>query len=63
MVYMDVLGQPMLILGSHNIALDLLEKRSALYSDRAQSAMVDLYAIDFLDTTSHSDPGLPQNWL
>ncbi|EIW55444.1 cytochrome P450 [Trametes versicolor FP-101664 SS1] len=48
MVYMDVLGQPMLILGTHDVAFDLLEKRSALYSDRVQSAMVDLSGFDWL---------------
>lgn len=42
---MNVLGQPMLILGTHDIALDLLEKRSALYSDRSQSTMVHLYVV------------------
>ena len=33
----------MIILGSHEVAIDLLEKRSANYSDRAPSAMADLY--------------------
>lgn len=42
LVYLDVLGQPILLLGSHDAALDLLEKRSALYSDRVHSPMVDL---------------------
>lgn len=56
---MDVLGQPMLILGTHDVAFDLLEKRSALYSDRVQSAMVDLCVITFLDIVSRSDAVLP----
>ena len=40
-VYLEVLGQPMIILGSHETALDLLEKRSAIYSDRMSSVMID----------------------
>ena len=41
-MYLEVLGQPMVILGSHEAALDLLEKRSAIYSDRVPSVMVEL---------------------
>ena len=33
----------MIILGTHEAAIDLLEKRSANYSDRAPSAMAELY--------------------
>nr|BED43030.1 cytochrome P450 monooxygenase [Trametes versicolor] len=38
-VYLDALGQPMIILGSHEAANELLEKRSANYSDRISSVM------------------------
>ncbi|KAJ8475189.1 hypothetical protein ONZ51_g6728 [Trametes cubensis] len=38
-VYLDALGQPMIILGSHEAANELLEKRSANYSDRVPSVM------------------------
>ncbi|RPD69162.1 cytochrome P450 [Lentinus tigrinus ALCF2SS1-7] len=41
-VYLDVLGQPMIVLGSHQVATDLLEKRSANYSDRSASPMVEI---------------------
>lgn len=41
-VYLDVLGQPMIILGTHEAAVDLLEKRSANYSDRSTLIMGDL---------------------
>lgn len=41
-VYLDVLGQPILLLGTHEAAIDLLDKRSALYSDRVHSPMVNL---------------------
>ncbi|KAL1941769.1 hypothetical protein VTO73DRAFT_6769 [Trametes versicolor] len=56
MVYMNVLGQPMLILGSHDIALDLLEKRSALYSDRSQSTMAHLGGFDWIFSTMSYGP-------
>lgn len=41
-VYLDALGQPMIILGSHEAALELLDKRSANYSDRQDSPMREL---------------------
>ena len=41
-VYLEVLGQPIIVLGSHETALDLFEKRSAIYSDRMPSVMVKL---------------------
>ena len=41
-IHLDVFGQPMIILGSHEAAIDLLEKRSANYSDRSPSPMVDM---------------------
>ena len=41
-VHLDALGQPMIILGSHEAALELLDKRSANYSDRPPSAMREL---------------------
>ena len=42
-LYLDVCGQPMIILGSHEVAIDLLEKRSGNYSDRSSSIMANLY--------------------
>ena len=41
-MHLDVLGQPVIVLGSHEAASDLLEKRSSNYSDRAPSPMVDM---------------------
>ncbi|KAI0357869.1 CyP450 monooxygenase [Trametes cingulata] len=38
-LYLDAFGQPMIILGSHEAANELLEKRSANYSDRMPSVM------------------------
>ena len=34
MVYLNILGQPTVIINSHQIALDLFEKRSSKYSGR-----------------------------
>jgi len=43
LTYIDVLGQPILVINDHNVAVDLLEKRGQIYSDRHQSVMlVDL---------------------
>ncbi|RXW19445.1 hypothetical protein EST38_g6411 [Candolleomyces aberdarensis] len=42
LLYLEVLGQGMLILGSHRRAVDLLEKRAAIYSDRPTLALTDL---------------------
>ncbi|EIW53604.1 CyP450 monooxygenase [Trametes versicolor FP-101664 SS1] len=41
-VYLDVFGQPMVVLGTHESAVELLEKRSANYSDRMHSVMAAL---------------------
>ena len=44
LVYVDVFGQPMIFLNSEKAAIDLLEKRSANYSDRGSSVMLkDVY--------------------
>ncbi|TBU23430.1 cytochrome P450 [Dichomitus squalens] len=41
-VYLYAFGQPMIIIGSHEAASELLDKRSANYSDRQPSAMREL---------------------
>ncbi|OJT03486.1 O-methylsterigmatocystin oxidoreductase [Trametes pubescens] len=56
LVYLDVLGQPILLLGTHEAAIDLLDKRSALYSDRVHSPMVDLGGFDWVLTMIHYGP-------
>ena len=43
LIYLDVLGQPMVVLGSYKVARELLDKRSANYSDRPRSIMAQLY--------------------
>ncbi|KAM5531259.1 hypothetical protein V8D89_015060 [Ganoderma adspersum] len=41
-VYLNAGGQPMIVLGSHEAAIDLLEKRSSNYSDRLFSCVASL---------------------
>ena len=43
MVYLDVVGRKIVVLGSYKIARELLDKRSANYSDRPTSIMAKLY--------------------
>ncbi|CAE6444282.1 unnamed protein product [Rhizoctonia solani] len=40
-IYMNMMGQPVVILNSARAASDLLEKRSAIYSDRVNAQMVE----------------------
>ncbi|TFK92459.1 cytochrome P450 [Polyporus arcularius HHB13444] len=47
-VYLEVLGQSVVILSSYSVASDLMEKRSANYSDRPQSVMVNLTNLDWI---------------
>ena len=42
-IYLNVLGQHTVVLGTLKAARDLLDKRSANYSDRPTSVMVQLY--------------------
>ena len=53
-IHLDVFGQPMIILGSHEAAIDLLEKRSANYSDRAPSPMAELYVLLSMESQPYS---------
>jgi hypothetical protein len=44
-----VLGQPIIIIGSAKVAVDLLDKRSAIYSDRPVCTMGNYLSISQLD--------------
>ncbi|KAI0654114.1 cytochrome P450 [Cubamyces menziesii] len=46
-VYLEVFGQPMVLLGTHDAAMDLMEKRSYKYSDRPPSIMSSLAGWDW----------------
>ncbi|KAL7281056.1 hypothetical protein ACG7TL_004358 [Trametes sanguinea] len=48
LVYLNMAGQPIVLLGTHEAAVELLEKRSSIYSDRNQSTMVSLTGWDWL---------------
>ena len=41
-MYFKLFGQPVLVVDSYDAASDLLEKRSANYSDRPESVMAQL---------------------
>ncbi|RPD54268.1 cytochrome P450 [Lentinus tigrinus ALCF2SS1-7] len=47
-VYLDAFGQPIIILGTHEDAVELLDKRASKYSNRKFSAMADLTGISWL---------------
>lgn len=39
LIYLNVLGQPIYILGSFRVAFELMDKRSTIYSDRPYTVM------------------------
>jgi len=53
LTYLSVAGVPILIVNSHRIALDLLEKRGQIYSGRPRGVMAEL-----IGQTFHSLPVL-----
>ncbi|KAI0643941.1 CyP450 monooxygenase [Trametes meyenii] len=46
-VYLSAFGQSMLVLGTHEAAIELLEKRSAKYADKVHSTMAKLTGWDW----------------
>ena len=54
-VYLDACGQPMIILGTHEDAMELLDKRAANYSDRKFSSMAEL-SVPIQCTHADTDP-------
>ncbi|KAG8881760.1 hypothetical protein FRB97_009169 [Tulasnella sp. 331] len=44
LTYLNIAGRPVLILNTHEAAIDLLEKRSEIYSDRPPLVMAELSA-------------------
>ncbi|KAL1939472.1 hypothetical protein VTO73DRAFT_10028 [Trametes versicolor] len=48
LVYLESFGQPLLVIGTHETALDLLEKRSAKYADKVHSTMASLAGWDWV---------------
>ncbi|KAI1790237.1 cytochrome P450 [Ganoderma leucocontextum] len=47
-IYMDVLGQPMIVVNSYEVASELLDKRSATFSGRPRLMMTELVGMDWL---------------
>ena len=41
-VYLNAFGTPVIVLGTHQAAVDLLEKRSSIYSERNMTEMAKL---------------------
>lgn len=41
-MYLNILQQPTIVIGSADVAIELMEKRSGLYSDRPLSTMGEL---------------------
>ena len=52
MTYVSVLGQGILVLNSRRVAVDLLEKRSGIYSDRPHSIVLCDYMTEGLSLAS-----------
>lgn len=44
-MYINILGQPMIVIGSVDIALELMDKRSGIYSDRPFSTLDDMLVL------------------
>ena len=51
-VYLHVFGQGLVFLNSHAAAIELMERRSATYSDRAPLVMVTELFVPYTDTIS-----------
>ncbi|KAI0643943.1 cytochrome P450 [Trametes meyenii] len=47
-MYLEAFGQPMIVLGTQEAAVDLLEKRSAKYADKPRSVMAYLAGWDWV---------------
>ena len=44
-MFLHLLGKPVVILSSENVARDLLDKRSSIYSDRPRIALWELCVV------------------
>ena len=50
MVYLEAMGQPILVLNSLEAIKDLLVSRAENYSDRPDSPLLDLYVLKLVKT-------------
>ena len=56
MVYLKVFGQHTVAINSYELAVELLDKRSAVYSDRPDMVMGKLYVTSY-DSSATERPG------
>ncbi|KAM5534500.1 hypothetical protein V8D89_011832 [Ganoderma adspersum] len=47
-IYMDILGQPMIVVNSYEMACELLDKRSATFSGRPELVMAELAGMEWM---------------
>ncbi|KAI0807634.1 cytochrome P450 [Fomes fomentarius] len=55
-IYLSAFGRPMIVLGSHEAAIDLLGKRSVNYSSRPHNPMLDMAGISWALTLQPLEP-------
>jgi len=55
LVYLNVAGQPIVVLNSHKVAGDLLDRRSRIYSDRPHNIVGCIMTGGLLFALSHFD--------
>ena len=55
LVYLELLGQPVLVLNSYDAAVELLEKRSQIYSDRPKLCMAGELCVTRPRQPTHCD--------
>ncbi len=58
--YLPLMGQSIAILGSARVLSDLLDKRSAVTSDKLQSVLIPLYARPHSSTCTHNAYEVPR---
>ncbi|KAG8984766.1 hypothetical protein FRB95_007778 [Tulasnella sp. JGI-2019a] len=46
LTYLNIVGQPFLVINTQKAAVDLLEKKASIYSDRPRLMMVELTGVD-----------------
>ncbi|KAI0821232.1 cytochrome P450 [Irpex lacteus] len=52
---LNLLGQPVLVVNNHQVATDLLERRSSIYSDRPRTVMVNEILTQGMDFMRYGD--------
>jgi hypothetical protein len=56
LIYLNVIGQPIVVLNSRKVAADLLDRRATIYSDRPRNIVAcDIMSGGLLFALSHYD--------